>query len=251
MGHKIHRPSAPFVPSLRHSSQSQSLLQPFRGRGASSSGASFSRTPGFSSGFTAQTPHVHDHYPQSRARSVSRNPASVAPATTEPCRKFNQGRCNFVGCRRPHVCTTCGASHPVFRCPSQSTWPGPATESDLLPTPLKVGRWRSLLASHPLPAFAVYVTLGWSKGFRIGYEGPRNILQRATNLVSATVHSAIISEHLSACVAKGEISGPFANPPFPNFMSSGAPWARLSLGKKPTSVTPSVSAQFTPPTITC
>ena len=108
-----------------------------------------------------------------------------------------------------------------FAAPSQSTWPGPATESDLLPTPLKVGRWRSLLASHPLPAFAVYVTLGLSKGFRIGYEGPRNILQRATNLVSASVHSAFISEHLSACVAKGEISGPFANPPFPNFMSSG------------------------------
>ena len=90
-----------------------------------------------------------------------------------------------------------------YAAPSQSTWPGPATESDLLPTPLKVGRWRSLLASHPLPAFAVYVTLGLSKGFRIGYEGPRNILQRATNLVSATVHSAFISELLSACLAGG------------------------------------------------
>ena len=110
-----------------------------------------------------------------------------------------------------------------FAALSQSPWPGRATESVLLPTPLKVGRWHSLLASHPLPAFAAYVTLGFSEGYRVGYEGPRSILQRATNLVSATVHSAfmIISEHLSACVAKGEISGPFGNPPFPNFMSSG------------------------------
>ena len=108
------RPSCPRCGT--HHSRNH-CFQPLRGRGASLSGASFSGTPGFASGFTAQTTHVHDHYPQSRARPVSRNPASVAPATAEPCRKFNQGRCNFVGCRRPHVCTTCGASHPVFRCP--------------------------------------------------------------------------------------------------------------------------------------
>ena len=108
-----------------------------------------------------------------------------------------------------------------FAAPSQSRWPGRATESDLLPTPLKVDRGRSLFASHQLPAFAENVTLGLSKGFRIGYKGPRNIPQRATNLVSGTVHSALNSEHLSACVAKGEISRPFANPPFPYFMFSG------------------------------
>ena len=100
-------------------------------------------------------------------------------------------------------------------------WPGRATETVLLPTPLKVGGWRSLLASHPLPAFAAYVTLGLNKGFWISYGGPRNILRRATIMVSATVHPAFISEHLSACVAKGKISGPFANPRFPNVVSSG------------------------------
>ena len=70
------RPSCPRCGT--HHSRNH-CFQPFSGRGAS-----FSGTPGFASGFTAQTPHVHDHYPQSRARSVSQNPASVDPATAEP-----------------------------------------------------------------------------------------------------------------------------------------------------------------------
>ena len=96
-----------------------------------------------------------------------------------------------------------------------------ARNSLVLPTPLIVGRWRTLLASHSLSSFAAYVTTGLNRGFRIGYNGPRNIFQRAENLTSANLHPTFISEHLSACVADGQTAGPFDIPPFTNFMSSG------------------------------
>ena len=196
-------------------------FQPFLGRGTSSSGASFSGTPGFASGFTAQMPHVHDHYPSHVHAQLTETQQASPPQPPSHAESSTKAGAILLGaggrtCAQP-------VELPIrsFTALSQSTWPGQATESVQLPTPLKVGRWPSQLASHPLPSFAAYLTLGLSKGFQIDYEDSRNILQRATYLVSATVHSAFISENLSACVAKGEISGPFANPPFPNFMSSG------------------------------
>lgn len=88
-------------------------------------------------------------------------------------------------------------------------------------TPLRIDRWQRLLESHPHSEFAAYVTSGLRDGFDIGYTDCRSVFQIAENLHSSAQHEDFISEHLQACVAKGETAGPFSSPPFPNFMASG------------------------------
>lgn len=38
------------------------------------------------------------------------------PSGTEPCRNFNEGRCNRKVCGRRHVCITCEGNHPEIIC---------------------------------------------------------------------------------------------------------------------------------------
>lgn len=52
------------------------------------------------------------------------------PSSNEPCRKWNSNNCTYPRCRYNHVCSGCGGSHPVVRCPArpissgQATYPG-------------------------------------------------------------------------------------------------------------------------------
>lgn len=57
---------------------------------------------------------------------VSASVSATAPSTVKPaakadklpvCRRFNEGKCNGIGCRYQHICYSCGFGHPSIYCP--------------------------------------------------------------------------------------------------------------------------------------
>ena len=92
-----------------HHSRDHCFQRLFRGRGASP--GAFPSASSFGSHVQPQPQR-----PSPRAVTITRTVASPTNATTEPCRNFNRGRCNFASCPRPHVCLTCGSQHPALHC---------------------------------------------------------------------------------------------------------------------------------------
>ena len=73
-------------------------------------------------------------------------------------------------------------------------WPEQLCRVD---TPLRLGAWRRLLASHPDEAFVGYILRGIEQGFRIGYSGNREQLRAAKhNMLSAGEHPEVVSKYL-------------------------------------------------------
>ena len=87
-------------------------------------------------------------------------------------------------------------------------------------TPIRVGRFRALVAEHPDKTFIKYVLDGLDHGFAIGYTAQHHNLT-CPNLPSAEQHHAFITTHLHTCCTNGETAGPFSSPPFKPFHSSG------------------------------
>ena len=77
-------------------------------------------------------------------------------------------------------------------------------------TPLHHSLLASLLASHPSPAWAIYLLEGLTQGFRIGYWG-NNLARTAPNLQSALAH--VIQNYLTAECQAGHTAGPSPHSP--------------------------------------
>ena len=56
-------------------------------------------------------------------------PTQVHPnagsSSSEICRNYNAGRCQYVRCRYRHVCQECSYPHPWIQCPKNSSRGGP------------------------------------------------------------------------------------------------------------------------------
>ena len=76
-------------------------------------------------------------------------------------------------------------------------------------TPLKVGAWRVALESHPDRAFARYVTMGMSEGFRIGFARSHALMSAKRNLPSVTERPEVFAGYLEKELALGRFVGPF------------------------------------------
>ena len=62
-------------------------------------------------------------------------------------------------------------------------------------TPLHLDVWARVLSSHPDRAFARYVCLGLSHGFRIGFQHSSPLRSASSNMESARLHPEVISEY--------------------------------------------------------
>ena len=83
-----------------------------------------------------------------------------------------------------------------------------------------MSRLRKLLQSHPDKELSSYICTGLTRGFDIGFTGPRRTIV-AKNLSSAAENSKYITDYLHACCERRETAGPFQVPPFPVYQCSG------------------------------
>ena len=102
--------------------------------------------------------------------------------------------------------------------PSWSALGPPAYES--LCTPLRPLVFERELASHPDHNFVSSIVQGITLGVKIGYTGPQCTLI-CSNLPSAHLNPQVIEDTLRRECEAGRMAGPFAEPPLPNFRSSG------------------------------
>lgn len=55
-------------------------------------------------------------------------------SSNEVCRRFNEGRCRYARCRFRHICSECGAPHPLVSCPRHPARPQQRSRSPQAPT---------------------------------------------------------------------------------------------------------------------
>lgn len=87
------------------------------------------------------------------------------------------------------------------------------------PTPIKLFVLRDWLERYPDEKAVSLLLEGFSKGFRIGYLGPR-VCRDSVCLPSAAQHPQIVREKLAKEISLGRIAGPFATRPLPNLQCS-------------------------------
>ena len=84
-----------------------------------------------------------------------------------------------------------------------------APQLTIVSTPLHLDVWERVLSSHPDRAFARYVCLGLSHGFRIGFQHSSPLRSTSSNMESARLHPEVISEYLRKECSLGRMLGPF------------------------------------------
>lgn len=88
-----------------------------------------------------------------------------------------------------------------------------------LPTPINVTRLKERLLGYDTAKKDFLIT-GFSEGFKIMYNGPRNISRIETNHYSALCRPAEMDEIISEELQAGQIFGPFETVPLDFFVSS-------------------------------
>ena len=86
----------------------------------------------------------------------------------------------------------------------------------LSPLHEKASVWFQCLVNHPDVAFAAYITLGITNGFRIGHS--KVVTQLRTNprnLMSALVHPEVVQDYLDRECKAGRLVGPFKQTDLP------------------------------------
>ena len=63
-------------------------------------------------------------------------------------------------------------------------------------TPMKVLRWRDMLATYPDKTFANFLLRGIENGFRVGFANTIQLKSHYQNLLSAMDHPAVVQEYL-------------------------------------------------------
>ena len=82
-----------------------------------------------------------------------------------------------------------------------------------------IHNWYKYLSDHPDPKFTEYIVNGICKGVDIGYTGPRRARVH-DNWPSVSKYNQAVSKVLTNDVVRGRKAGPFATPPFKNFVGS-------------------------------
>ena len=85
-------------------------------------------------------------------------------------------------------------------------------------TPVLVDQLSSYLEGYD-PTSKLFLTQGFTAGFRIPYEGPRNF-RFSKNLSSLKGQETVLTDRINLELAAGRIAGPFSEPPFPNIQVS-------------------------------
>lgn len=75
------------------------------------------------------------------------------------------------------------------------------------------------LVKYPNRSAAAYLYLGFSKGFRIPYTGPR-VATDCGNLKSVKELPEVVGRKIAKECAAGRVAGPFVQPPLPNLRVS-------------------------------
>ena len=89
----------------------------------------------------------------------------------------------------------------------------------VLPTPIKFATLDHMLSQYPVLADASFLREGFSKGFCIGYSGPRQS-RVAGCLSSASANMLVVRNMLAQEIKLGRIAGPFKVMPFRNLQCS-------------------------------
>ena len=84
-----------------------------------------------------------------------------------------------------------------------------APQLTIVSTTLHLDVWERVLSSHLDRAFARYVCLGLSHGFRIGFQHSSPLRSASSNMESARLHPEVISEYLRIECSLGRMLGPF------------------------------------------
>ncbi len=86
-------------------------------------------------------------------------------------------------------------------------------------TLLNLKRFEANLADHPDKELVNLIINGISQGVYIGYKGPQRSIV-SDNWPSSVNNYNKVSEAIQAHIVKGRVAGPWAHPPFDNFVSS-------------------------------
>ncbi len=86
-------------------------------------------------------------------------------------------------------------------------------------TLLNLKPFEANLADHPDKELVNFIINGISQGVYIGYKGPQKSIV-SDNWPSSVNNHDKVSEAIQAHIVKGRVAGPWAYPPFDNFVSS-------------------------------
>ncbi|XP_065177334.1 uncharacterized protein LOC135807904 [Sycon ciliatum] len=89
----------------------------------------------------------------------------------------------------------------------------------------------SLLVAHPDALFRDYVCAGMFNGFSIGHTTPLVSCIQSVNHPSSLCNKQFVTLYLQSCCDAGETAGPFAEPPYQLFQTSGLGLIPKSNGK--------------------
>ncbi len=90
----------------------------------------------------------------------------------------------------------------------RTSWPDIPNWSNIV-TPMVVGEWDRLLASHPDQSYRRYLVDGLQYGFRIGFShGVADCRSAVSNMSSASERPSVIDEFVATELAAGRLFGP-------------------------------------------
>jgi len=159
------------------------------------------------------------------AKGLFPKPPPVTTPLGRPPAKSSAGTSMREDAPTPTAASATPATNVATTMPVSSVQrPLPPTRDPVCSTfrsPLHVSRFAALLSKHPDLHFVRFVLDGLHHGFAIGFTGNRRTNVMSSNLPSATMHAAFISNWLAESCARQETAGPFAKPPFPFMYCSG------------------------------
>jgi hypothetical protein len=102
-----------------------------------------------------------------------------------------------------------------------STTPVFSPEHKLANSPIIVANLKKKLEGYATINItnATELLEGFSKGFKLGYTGPR-VLKKSNNLISAKENIEEVHSKINAEIIKGRVGGPYVAPPFENMRCS-------------------------------
>ncbi|XP_044143987.1 uncharacterized protein LOC122933207 [Bufo gargarizans] len=123
------------------------------------------------------------------------------------CNNFNEGSCNYNGCKLLHICTKCFRAHAKSMCPNKMfTKPYLST--------INVPVFTALMSQHPSRHLSDFLISGLTEGFHTGILYMPTGTLECPNLLSALHNPTAIDALIAQEVTEGFVLGPFKTPPF-------------------------------------
>ena len=135
------------------------------------------------------------------------------------CFKFHRG-IPCAGCSFKHSCFKCGKNHRGSTCNFRAFTSngGGKSTNDSVANSSKVKNLKVMLEGYD-QVISDHLVNGFTVGFPIHFEGERSSYE-TDNLLSAFEHPDAVDQKLQKELSAHRISGPFTEPPFPDFRVS-------------------------------